>query len=353
MKTLKYIIAFLFFIISLQITAQTDCDSELAASQELYEDGDFENAIKKLKKLLKDCDLNKTQENEALKLISSAYYEMDELEAGNDYVEQFLRKNPFYVASKKNDPYTFKETLNKFKSWPRFTIALKSGLPLNYVYTEKIYPILDTADYTNDYTIKPTVIGNLELGYNFNRVIAFYLGGGMRIQTITHTVPMYNNNIKFNYEEAATIINTPAYFQFTLPLKSSFTSAIYFGAEAKYFLKQISYSYNYTSDAITDEFANYLNRKNNNEDIDKKHRNEFRKAAIGGIKLISKINKFTIFADAKYVYEFELYNNADAHFIDKQLYKNNSYTISDIRIENIDFSIGVTYNLFYKVKEKY
>ena len=353
MKTLKYIIAFLFFTISLQITAQSDCDDELAASQELYEDGDFENAIKKLKKLLEDCDLNKTQENEALKLISSAYYEMDELEIGNDYVEQFLRKNPFYVASKKNDPYTFKETLDKFKSWPRLTIALKSGLPLNYVYTEKIYPILDTADYTNNYAIKPSIIGNLELGYNLNKTIAFYLGGGVRIQTITHTVPMYNNNINFNYEESAAIINVPVYFQFTLPLKSSFTSAVYLGGEAKYFLDQISYSFNYTSDAITDEFTNYLNRKINNKDIDKKQRNEFRKAAIGGIKLIYKINKFTIFVDTKYVYEFELYNNTDSHFVDEQLYKNNSYTMSDIRINNFDFSLGITYNLFYKVKEKY
>ncbi len=353
MKTFKYIITSIFIIISFQILAQFDCEEDLGMSQSLYEDGDFENAIKKLEKLLKNCDLNKTQENEALKLIASAYYEMDELEMGNEYVEQFLRKNPFYMASKKNDPYTFRETLEKFKSWARFTFALKSGMPLNYVYTHKIYPISDIANYTNKYELETIIFANFEVSYNLNKVISFYIGSGIRKQNLKHTVPMYNNKINFNYEEAATIINFPAYIQLTLPLNTSFTSAMYFGGETKYIYDKISYSYNYTSDAITDDFINYLNEKRDNVNIDVNHRNIFRKVAIGGIKLIYKINKFTIFADAKYAYDFDLYNNPNAHFFDENLHKNNSYTISDIRIENFDFSLGVSYNIWYKVKEKY
>ena len=97
---INILIIFFYLILPLQINAQSNCDNELSRSKELYEDGDFKNVIKILEKILKDCDFNRTQENEVLKLMASAYYEMDELEIGNEYVEKFLRKNPFYIASK-------------------------------------------------------------------------------------------------------------------------------------------------------------------------------------------------------------------------------------------------------------
>jgi len=351
MKTLKYIIVFLFLTISLQITAQSDCDDELANSQELYEDGDFEGAIKKLKDLLENCDLNKTQENEALKLIASAYYEMDELEIGNEYVEKFLRKNPFYVASKKNDPYTFRETLDKFKSWARLSIGAKIGLPFTTVFTEKTYPILDTADYFQNYSSIPSAFGSIEVAYNFNNYLSFYFGFGLGTQKIKHEVPMYNNQITFKYEESSLFGNLPLYIQYKLPLKSAITSAIYIGGEFRG-INEASYSYSYISNG-DEEFTVFLNRKRTNFDIDTEHRTSIRKALIGGAKIVYKINKFSIFADVRYTKEFDLYNNSNSHFVNPDLYMANFYTISDIRFETIDISIGFVYNLWYKVKAKY
>ena len=355
MKTLKYIlITFLVLVASLQIYAQSDCDNELANAQELYEDGDFKNAIKKLEKLLDDCDLNKTQENEALKLLASANYEMDELETGNEYVEQFLRKNPFYVASKKNDPYTFRETLGKFKSWPRLSVGARAGLPLTTVFTEKIYPVLDTADYSQEYIVTPLVFGTIEIAYNFNKWLSFYFGFGLRNQKITHKVPMYNSEIEFNYKESSILGNTPVYLQFKLPLKGSFSSAVYFGGEIEA-LHSVSYSHNYILKGSLDDYTIFLSkaRERTNIDINIEQRIPIRRALIGGVKFIYKINKITVFADARYIKELDLYNNPDSHFVDPNLYITNSYTLSDIRLETIDFSIGFTYNLWYKVKSKY
>ncbi|MBN1250529.1 MAG: hypothetical protein JXR51_14865 [Bacteroidales bacterium] len=349
---INILIILLFLIIPFQIKAQNDCADNLANSQKLFEDGDFRNSIIIMEKLLDECDLNRTQENEVLKLLASANYEMDEIEIGNKYVEKFLRKNPFYIASKKSDPYTFIETLDKFKSWPRFSVGIRAGMPLIKVYTQKIYPILDTANYLNNYYTSNALLGMLEFAWNINKYLSVNIGFGLRTQKIIHEVPMYNNEIVFNYEESSLIGNTPLYVQFTLPTKSSFTGAIYVGAEVNA-LSRASYSYIYTSDGISDEFASFLNKKRININIDINERNLIRKALIFGGKFIYKINKFSIFADVRYIKDFDLYNNPDKHFVNPDLYFTNSYTLSDIKLETIDFSLGFTFNFSYKVKPKY
>ena len=166
----------LFFIgallISFQALSQSTCQEEIDKANKLYEDGAYKDAEKLVKNTLESCELDKTQENELLKLMASIYYELDELELADEYVASFIKKNPYYIPSKKNDTYQFRLAVQKVKTWPRFTAGIRLGAPLGYVTTKKIYPFLDTADYSQDYIIKPIFLGSIEFAWNINKFLA-------------------------------------------------------------------------------------------------------------------------------------------------------------------------------------
>jgi len=347
----------LFFIVALLVTSQVfsqnNCQEDIDKANKLYEEGVYKDAEKLVKKTLESCDLDKTQENELFKLMASIYYELDELELADEYVEDFIKKNPHYIPSKKNDTYQFRLAAKKMKTWPRFTTGLRIGVPLGYVTTKKIYPILDAADYSQEYIIKPILLGNLEFAWNINKYIALNIGAGIRMQTILHQVPQYNYQLYFNYEEQTITANLPITLQFTIPINSPVVPVIYLGGELDYFASA-SYTYYYSgSNDISDNLSFYLNRKRDNVTIQEGYRNQYRYAALGGIRLIYKLEKLAIFADFRYIKEFDLYNSPDSRYKDSDLFLTNSYNLADIEFETMDISIGVLYNFSYKVKSKY
>ncbi|GEM_PF-4906500 len=352
MFNVRTFIMLLFLLLSFKVVAQNSCQEDIDKANKLFEEGIFRDAEKIILQSLETCDLNKSQENELLKLIASVYYEMDELEKGDEYTEKFLKKNPYYLVSKKNDPILFREAFAKLKSWPRFSIGIRGGFPLGKVETSKIYPVLDSADYMQPYTIKPAFQAAFEIVWNMNNFISLNLGAGLRINKIQQQVPYYNQ-IYFNYEEINNTINFPVALQFSIPTGGAFVPAFYFGGEFDLFING-SYSYAYTGNSnINKDFAFYLNRKRNNVPISQDQRASSRYAALGGIRLIYKLENFSIYADCRYVKEFGLYNNPDKRYTDSELYLGNNYALGDIQLENIDISLGFLYHFSYKVKSKY
>jgi len=344
---------FIFTLLfSIEMSGQSHCQEDIDKANKLFDDGIYNDAEKLLKKILASCDLNETQENEILKLISSVYYEMDEIEQGDEYTAAFLKKNPYYTPSKKNDPLEFREAIQKLKSWPRFSVGLRGGIPLGFVETKKVYPVLDTADYSQAYTIKPSFLVALDFGWNLNNFISLNTGAGYRVQKIQHQVPQYNA-IYFNYEEVSSTLSIPLTLQFSIPTGGSFVPAFFIGGEYEMFATG-TYSYAYTGNSnITQDFAFYLNRKRNNVAIEKDQRAAYRYAALGGIRLIYKVKNFGFIADCRYIKEMVLYSNPAKRYNDADMYVGNNYTLGDIQLENIDISIGFQYYFSYKVKSKY
>jgi len=351
---LKFNPLFILFLLLFSIKAigQSECQDDIDKANKLFEDGIYREAEKLIKKTLVTCSLSKTQEDELLKLIASVYYEMDEIEQGDEFIVEFLKKNPYYIPSKKNDPIRFREAVQKLKSWPRFSVGLRGGMPLGFVETKKIYPILDSADYKQPYTIKPSYLVALDFGWNPVSYFSINLGGGYRVQKIQHQVLQYNL-IYFNYQEILSTINIPLTLQFTIPTGSNFVPALFFGGEFNLF-SSATYSYSYTGNSSDlGDFSFYLNRKRNNVDIEKEFRNQYRYAALGGIRLIYKLKNFSIYADGRYSKELNFYNNSENHFNDLDLNIENNYTLGDIQFENLDISLGFLYHFSYKVKSKY
>lgn len=346
----------IFFIGALFITSMAysqTCQEDIDKANKLYEEGAYKDAERLVKKTLETCDLDKTQENELLKLMASIYYELDELELGDEYVANFIKKNPYYIPSKKNDTYQFRLAVKKVKTWPRFTLGVKFGSPLGYATATKIYPILDTADYLQDYKIKSGFSTGLEIAWNLNNYLALNIGTGIRVQRLIHQVPQFNNLLFFNYEEQMITANVPLSLQFTLPLNSKIVPVFFIGGEFEYF-GAANYTYSYSGDIDNgDNLSFYLNKKRENVTIEPEYRNQYRYAALGGIRLLYKLEKLDFFAEARYIKEFDLYNAPDGRFEDTELFLSNNYTLADLELETIDISIGILYNFSYKVKSKY
>jgi hypothetical protein len=352
MHHLKQFLIAMFLLFSISALAQNECQEQIDEAKKLFEDGQFRQAEKETKNILENCVLSKEQENEMLKLITSIYYEMDEIELAEEYVAQFVKKNPYYEASKKNDPNQFRNAIKKVKSFPRFSLGFKAGVPLGRVYTKKVYPILERADYLQDYTTKPIIQGGLEFGVNIFSFLSFNIGSGVRYQKILHQVPQYNG-LLFNYQENNLSSTFPASLGFTIPISRNFSSKIYFGGEIELFM-QSKYAYFYSTEAnISKDLSVYLSQKISNIKIASESRNTYRYSLLGGVRFIYKIQKIGIFTDVAYIRELDLYNNPEKHFTDPNLYLNNNYVMNDIMLENLDISIGISYNFLYKVKSKY
>jgi hypothetical protein len=352
MKYIKLILINCILLLSFVAFSQTECQDQIDQANKLFDEGLFREAEKITKSTLENCTLNKVQENEMLKLIASIYYEMDELELADEYVAKFVKKNPYYVSSKRNDPVQFRSAIKKVKSFPRFSAGFKAGVPLGLVNVKKIFPIFDTADYLQPYLTRPIFQGQLEFSWNIYSFISLNLGAGLRYQKIMNQVPL-NNGLYYNYEEKNLSSNFPVSLGFTIPFGQSLAAKIYFGGEMEMFV-QSKYDYFYTSETnIPHEFAVYLNQRRSNVVVNDNERRKIRYAGIGGIRLLYNLERFGIFADVKYIHEFDLYNNPQKRFSDKDLYLNNNYVLGDIMLENLDISLGMVYNFSYKVKSKY
>jgi hypothetical protein len=237
-------------------------------------------------------------------------------------------------------------------SFPRFSFTVKGGYFKGGVITHKIFPILDTIDYSSKYMVKPSFQGGLEAIVNFWGNFSVAAEANLRIQTLTHQVP-YLDNASFHYLEK----NLSGYFPLTLgynfPRGTGFSAKIYSGIGVAMFM-EASYSYFYTVEGeITEQNAYLLNRKKENITVLPGERNKFRLMALGGIRVNYQLEKFHIFSDLRVSKELSLYNIPEYRFDNPDLFFSNNYVLSDISFNYMDISLGITYNFSYKVKPKY
>jgi tetratricopeptide (TPR) repeat protein len=329
-----------------------ECKEKIEQAYKEYEDGTYRIAEKTIKNILDSCKLDKTKQREMIKLLTSVYFELDEIEVGQQYMSQFIKKNPYYSSSKKNDPVPFNKAMDNIVSFPRFSLALEGGTTLGFISTKKIYPVLNVADYFQPVIAKPIFQGGLEFSWHLNTFFFLGTGAGVRMQGISHHVPIYRG-VTFNYNENSTTTYFPLSIGFSIPLGRKFAVQLYGGGELELFTSA-KYSFSYSSDSVSTDGLPFMHeRQKSNIKIAKEARNEYRLATMAGLKFLFKIEQFGVFADAKYIKEMDLYTNPGERYTDPNLWLSNRYFLSDIMFENIDISVGIVYHFSYKVKSKF
>lgn len=355
MNKFNIILIILFSIVGTNSFAQTECEDNILKSEKLYEAGKYNQVVNTLLSVLKNCKLEKSDRAEVLKYLAASYYELDELEEANKYMAQFIKKNHGYKANKNNDPYAFRQELDNFKSWPQFYVALIGGMPINNIFIEKIYPVLDstTADYDQEISSKKAFSATFIAGWNINKYFSVNAGFGISLQTLSQSIPVYTG-LDFNYEEKSTQFNLPIFFKFSYPLKSKITPSVFIGGEMIQLYKA-EYYYNYTQTGdIADGYELLLQRRTKNKSVNvDRDRNLYRTAAIAGASITYELNRFALNINFKYRKELDFYNNQELHYSDPSLYITNNYVLPDFKIETYEITLGFSVNLGYKVKSKY
>jgi hypothetical protein len=330
-----------------------NCQEEIDKANKLYDDGIYREAEIVAKQILDSCDLNKTQKDGMLKLMASIYYEMDELELAQEYVAEFVKKNPNYIPSDKKDTHHFKLAFDKIESWPGFSIGLRFGSSLGMPTALKIYPGSELGVYTNDYVAKPAIMGAIDFSWNISNQIALNVSPGYRSLSLQHEVPFYDNQLTFKYEEKSNAVFLPVLIMGSLPLNDKLYLSLGVGGEVSYFMDG-TYKYSYSGPGLsTTELAYYRDIKNEDGEIDVVERNQLRYGAVAALRFSYRKEKFTFFFDARYVKEFSEYTNTDKRYYNQELYLLNNYTLADLKISGVDLSVGVLYNFAFRVKSKY
>ncbi len=351
---MKRIFVYVIYLVLFPLVAVAqNCQEEIDKVNKLYDDGIYREAEVIAKQILDSCELNKTQRNEMLKLMASIYYEMDELELAQEYVAKFVKKNPNYVTGNEKDTRHFELAFDKVKSWPGFSVGLRFGSSLGFPGALKIYPNIKRADYTKSYVSKLGLAGAFDFSWNISNFVALNASPGYRSLVFQHEVPMYDNSLTFNYEEESSSLTFPVMIMGTIPINDKLYISLGAGGELSYFLSG-SYNYYYDGDrSSTTEVSYFLDLTNENGIIESAERNQLRYGAIGAFRFSYQREKLTFFADLRYTKEFSQYTTEDNKYYNPDLYLLNNYTLADLQISNMDFSLGVLYNFAYRVKSKY
>ncbi len=352
----KFILLISILFLAFNGFSQSACEDRVLEAEKQYEEGKYNKVVNILESVLEECDLSNLKKSELMKYLSGAYYEMDELEEADKYLMKFIKKNPYYELNVNNDPYAFREELNKFKTWPLFFVGVGAGIPINNIIVEKIYPVSDptVVDYDQPITSSQAISFMFEFGWNINSYFSINSGMGVTLMSLSQSIPMYSG-LNFNYTETIIQANIPAYFKFSYPLKNGLIPAIYFGGDITQ-LNDANYSYNYSQSGYIDQEYEYLlQRKRENASVDSLdiRRNLYRNAIIAGARLSYRLNRIQIYLDLRYRRELDLYNNPNERYFHPDLYISNNYVLPDFKIESYQISLGINLNFAYKVKSKY
>ena len=182
MKSLSIIFLLLLaFLFTGSAFGQDLRENDIREATNYFKEGRLDDVISILSsRNIESAD--KIMQAQAYKLLSSAYYEIDELEKGDTALVFFLSLQPLYQIDNANDPEVFIRALQRFKVSPKLNFNLKFGLNATnaLVYQQNI--ISENVNYSNPYESK---LGfNMYFGIERLLFYNFYFNLGIDVQSL-------------------------------------------------------------------------------------------------------------------------------------------------------------------------
>jgi len=353
MKT-KYFFILIFTLFIFQQTASsqtTVCDEYLIKGRQMYDFGNYAEAVRLLELGMEQCSYSSVEKQQLRKILSAAYYELDEIEKADSLMYKFLKKNPTYMLEQTTDPVPFMDAYRNYLITPRIGVGISVATNNYKVEMLKKYSVWQSLDYQKAYVPQNSIGG--ALNFDFRVTTRFWLGLGAEVNTMGYirTLPG-ENDLVINMNENFISLRVPVYSQFYVlnrqRLKVSLTAGIYAYQIQKAEI-HVSGSYFSTVNAVSQEF--------NLPDLDIKPPSESRNSEIVGTNL--GIRVYYSFDRFKLIAQYR----KDNDFIPYIIAKNSGYlntdrigfilADNDIIFSNNFMSIGIYYDLLFKVKHKY
>lgn len=331
-----------FLILQLQALCQSSNTEILNQANQFYGEGKYESVINLLANKTQAGNFNKLEQQQAIRILSSAYIKLDENVKGEELVFALLKKDPTYEVQTTLDPLPFKKTLDVFESKPKLKVGFNIGQYQSIINNNKSYFTWNVSDATNSYTSKPTLSVSFFTQYLINKSF------GLKIEP-TFTKIDFNQQISYpervslTYTESSSLIKVPLLFNVNVLNKEkllAFVEAGFYGSLIGETESSLSYQI-----AESGEF--------NATGFEGLQREKYNYGYQVGLGLSYKKNRLqfnTSFTYGKDLKSFAIKDNSSNN---NALLTDYYYTPDNLYLDNIEFKIGVSYTISYKVKHKY
>jgi len=320
----------------------SDCQNILVKAKELFVNGEFDAVIGLYENKLNNCRFSKEEQLELYKITSSSYFEIDEIESGNDIMRKFLRRSPSYIANPNFDPVSFARAFNTFRVYPKFAIGMNVGVCHDRILVSKIYQVSDSINYKNNYQS-----GFLPTFHFYMKWYPFHfmsLSTGVGIVTHSYT-KLYtgNHSMSMYMTENYSSVNVPIIVSL-MPYKTrKFTPAFYFGvyqnagagAECNATMK-VNDSKEQT---LTYDFK---------AELTDSYRNLDHNGILLGTSMSYKFGSIELFADYRYSHQFKQLST-DVLYPSLEMPVNLSILTDEFKLDYMEFTIGIQINILHSV----
>lgn len=344
-----------FFLISLTSTAQVvNCSENYEKALKLYNYGMADSALA----VLNPCLENKNTLNKFSKEMGANIYRLAALSSilqgdpdkAEEYIRQLLKYQPDYKNHLRDDDLLeFRIMVNKTYSQPSLRFGVRGGINIPFVKLQKEYSNYETAfgeanglgrsiGYQFGIAVEKTLAKNisLEVDAEINKILFRYTVNGL-------------SSSQNRYDESIIRVEIPVLARYYFPTKSFFKPYLQGGVSGRISL------YRMESSAVYGKY--WFTKSSNSDRILTTFLTDIEQVGFvigGGVGY--DLKKFNISLDFRYNHSFKnssqsakfdsVTGYADIPSDEKFHYTDDIYVIS---MKNIQISIGLLYNLNYKV----
>ena len=332
----------------------TDCSSNYEKALLLYNKGMADSALSLLKPCLESKRTLKSQSartnGRIFRIAALSCIISDNPRDAEKYVKQMLKYQPDYKDNfKEDDLMEFRLMVNKRYSQPALRLGVMGGINIPFVKLEKKYSDYETS-FGGDYTLDRST------GFQFGIAGEKTLTKNISIEVaaeITQILFKYTVNgqqsVQYQYDQSISYIEIPVLARYYFSLKSSFKPYLEGGLEAKISLNKMENS---------DVYGKYwFTNSSNSDKVLTTFLTDIQQVGLilgGGVGY--DLKKFNLRLDFRYNHYFNSSGQASKFdnitgYDDISSDEKFHYTddINLISMKNVQISVGLFYNLNYKV----
>lgn len=318
-----------------------NCSDEIGIAQKLYNNGEFNKAIEKIKNCVDKLESETVKDMDLLwrsyRLLTLNYISNNENDLARETAYKMLEINPTYKPSKLNDPVEFIRLINSITIIPKLSFGLALSFGSNLTIP-KIGDSYFVAGSKKTYTGKNSFQFGVSTGYQFNKQWAVNLAA--TVVSKKYEVDYSFSEWDLLMKEKLTYLNFPLEIKYMAPVKWRFKPFIRAGGYAGFLI-------------LTDNsfYASYSQEGSYSlehiSSIDRRKKLDYGLCA--GAGGYYKLGNGMITVNVNYLHSFQNITKTDTRNSHENLRFSYFYLDDDIQLRNLSVELGYSVILNYKV----
>ena len=324
------------------LKSQSGCQDLLSASSQAYTEGKYELVIKLLKDKLQQCEFTKLEIEQATKILSASYLKLEEYELASQLVFKMLKNNPIYQIQTTSDPPPFIAVFNSFKVDPKIKIGLNLGQYHPLVIAGKSHQVLRNTEFNTKLKVNFGIHASSYVQYMLSDKLSVLMEPGFSFISYHENVD-YANIASITYSEKSPSLHFPLSIGFKIYQQNNISVSLFGGAQESFVIHTVS-SLSYSLPGAG---------RYNASGFENVRRKKFYTGLQTALKCEYNMTRYNFNFQVDYGGYFNNYELAGKNYSDNTLLTDYNYYPTDFKLQYLNFKVGVSYILKYKVEKKY